>query len=145
VLDQHRSGTFAWINALLHGPAGRPTIPNGPPYSPNYVHVADVARAHVAALRVGPLNPPRRKRVLLVAGYILWPEVTAHLAEAMPEIRGRLPSPAGGSGPRPRTYAQFEMKNAKEILGIEGYRDWREAIEDAVKAMLRLESRMPGL
>jgi len=83
--------------------------------------------------------------VLLVAGYILWPEVTAHLAEAMPEIRGRLPSPAGGSGPRPRTYAQFEMKNAKEILGIEGYRDWREAIEDAVKAMLRLESRMPGL
>jgi nucleoside-diphosphate-sugar epimerase len=120
-------------------------IPNGPPYSPNYVHVADVARAHVAALRVGPLDPPRRKRVLLVAGYVLWPEVVMHLAEAMPEIRERLPSPAGGLGPRPKTYAQFEMRNAREILGIEHYRDWREAIEDAVKAMLRLESRMPDL
>ena len=99
----------------------------------------------MAALRVGPLNPPRRKRVLLVAGYVLWPEVTAYLAQAMPEIRGRLPSPAGHAGSRPRTYAQFEMRNGREILGIERYRGWREAIEDAVKAMLGLESRMPGL
>ena len=35
-------------------------IPNAPPFSPNYIHVADVARAHVPALRVCPLNPPQR-------------------------------------------------------------------------------------
>jgi nucleoside-diphosphate-sugar epimerase len=145
VLDQHRSGTFAWINALLHGPPGRPAIPNGPPYSPNYVHVADVAQAHVAALSVGPLNPPRRKRVLLVAGFVLWPEVIMHLAGAMPQIRGRLPSPAGYSGTRSETYARFEKRNAREILGIEHYKSWREAIEDAVNSMLRLESRIPGI
>jgi nucleoside-diphosphate-sugar epimerase len=107
--------------------------PNAPPFSPNYIHVADVARAHVMALHAGPLDPPRRKRVLLVAGYMLWREVIAHLAEAMPEIKERLPSALCGTGPRATAYAQFEMKNAREILGIEDYKSWREAIEDAVK------------
>jgi nucleoside-diphosphate-sugar epimerase len=143
-VDQHRSGTFAWVTKLLHGPPGRPMTPNGPPFSPNYVHIADVARAHVAALRVGPLDPPRRKRILLVAGYVLWHEVIVHLAEAMPEVRERLPSPTCGTGRRPAEYAQFEARNAREILGIDEYKSWQEAIEDAVKDMLRVESRMPG-
>ncbi|KAI0301394.1 hypothetical protein BC826DRAFT_989207 [Russula brevipes] len=129
-IDHHRSGTFAWISALLHGPPGRPATPNAPPFSPNYVHVADVARAHVAALR----------RVLLVAGLVLWPEVVAHLARALPEIRERLPSPA--CGPGPTMCARFEARNAREILGIEEYKSWREAIEDAVKDVLKVESRM---
>lgn len=122
-------------------------IPNAPPFSPNYVHVADLARAHVAALRVGPLDTPlRRKRVLLVAGYVLWPEVVAHLSEAMPEIRERLPSLAGGPGPHQvSSFARFETRNAREILGIEEYKGWKEAIEDAVKDMLKVESRMTDL
>ncbi|KAI9447133.1 NAD-P-binding protein [Lactarius psammicola] len=146
-IDQHRYGTFAWVSELLNGPPGRPMIPNAPPFSPNYVHVADVARAHVAALRVGPLDPPRRrKRVLLVAGYVLWPEVVAHLSEAMPGIRERLPSLAGGPGPRQvSSFARFETRNAREMLGIEEYKGWKEAIEDAVKDMLRVESRMMDL
>lgn len=142
-VDQHSTGTFAWVSELLHGPPGRPMIPNGPPFSPNYVHVTDVARAHVSALRVGPLDPPRRKRILLVAGYVLWSEIIGHLAEAMPEIKGRLPSPTCGTGRRPTEYAQFEARNAMEILGIQKYRSWQEAIEDAVKDMLRVESSMP--
>ena len=124
-------------------------IPNAPPFSPNYIHVSDVARAHVSALRVGPLNPPqRRKRVLLVAGYVLWPEVVAHLSEAMPEIRERLPSLAGGPGPRQvssSSFARFETRNARDILGIEEYKGWEEAIVDAVKGMLKVESRMTDL
>ncbi|KAH9995881.1 hypothetical protein BJV74DRAFT_298470 [Russula compacta] len=142
--NQHRSGTFAWISALLNGPPGRPMIPNAPPFSPNYVHVADVARAHVAALRVGPLNPPRRKRVLLVAGYVLWPEVIAHLFRVMPEIRARLPSPTCCPERQPMTYAQLEARNAREILGIEQYKSWREAIEGAVRDVLKVESRIQG-
>jgi len=119
-------------------------IPNAPPFSPNYVHVADVARAHVAALRVGPLD--RRKLVLLVAGYVLWPEVVAHLSEAMPGIRERLPSLAGGPAPRQvSSFARFETRNAREILGIEEYMGWKEAIGDAVKDMLKVESRMTDL
>ncbi len=114
--------------------------PNASPFSPNYVHVADVARAHVVALRTGPLDPPRRKRVVLVAGYMLWHEVIAHLAEAMPEIKERLPSALCGSGPQAMAYARFETKNAREILGIEEYKDWKEAIEDAVKDMLIVDS-----
>jgi nucleoside-diphosphate-sugar epimerase len=123
-------------------------IPNAPPFSPNYVHVADVARAHVSALRVGPLNPlQRRKRVLLVAGYVLWPEVVEHLTKAMPEIRERLPSLAGGPGPRQvsSSFARFETRNAREILGIEEYKGWNEAIVDAVKDMLKVESRTTDL
>jgi nucleoside-diphosphate-sugar epimerase len=116
--------------------------PNAPPFSPNYVHVADVARAHVAALRTGPLFPSRRKRVLLVAGYMLWHEVIAHLAEAMPEIRERLPSPMCGPGPPAMSYARFEAKNAREILGIEEFKNWREAIEDAVRDLLKADSKM---
>ena len=114
--------------------------PNAPPYSPNYIHVADVAHAHVVALRTGPLSPPRRKRVLLVAGYMLWREVIAHLAEAMPEIKERLPSALCGPGPQAMAYARFETKNAREILGIEDYRSWQEAIEDAVKDSLEMDS-----
>jgi len=115
-------------------------MPNAVPFSPNYVHVADVASAHVAALRVGPFNPPRRKRVLLVAGYVLWPEVIAHLNEAMPGVRERLPSPTCGPGPR-TAYARFEARNARDMLGIKEYKGWKEAIEDAVKDMLRKESK----
>ncbi|KAN0139337.1 hypothetical protein V8E53_002838 [Lactarius tabidus] len=148
-IDQYRSGTFAWVAELLHGPAGRSMLPNAPPFSPNYVHVADVARALVSALRIGQLKPPqRRKRVLLVAGYVLWPEVVAHLSEAMPEIRERLPSLAGGPGPRQvssSSFARFEIRNAREILGIEECKDWKEAIVDAVKDMLKAESRMMDL
>jgi nucleoside-diphosphate-sugar epimerase len=128
----------------LNGPPGRPLIPNAPPFSPNYVHITDVACAHVAALRVGPLPPPQRKRILLVAGYVLWSEVIVHLAKAMPEIRARLPSPTCGTGRRPMEYARFEVKNAREILGIEEYRNWQEGIEDAVKDMLRAESQTHG-
>lgn len=108
------------------------------------MHIADVARAHVAALRVGPLNPPQRKRIPLVAGYVLWPEVTVHLAKVIPEIRGRLPSPTCGTGRRPMEYARVEVKRAKEILGIGEYRSWQEAIEDAVKNMLSVESKNTG-
>jgi nucleoside-diphosphate-sugar epimerase len=116
--------------------------PSGPPFSPNYVHIADVARAHVVALRTGQLDPPRRKRVLLVAGYMLWHEVIAHLAEAMPEIKERLPSALCGPGPQAMPYARFETKNAREILGIEDHKDWREAIEDAVKDLLKVDSKI---
>ncbi|KAF8263095.1 hypothetical protein EI94DRAFT_1832490 [Lactarius quietus] len=146
-IDEHYSGTFAWVSELLHGPPGRSMIPNAPPFSPNYVHVADVAQAHVAALRVGKLDSPqRRKRVLLVAGYVLWPEVVAHLTEAMPELRERLPSLAGGPDPRQvSSFARFETRNAREILGIVKYKGWKEAIEDAVKDMLKVESRVTDL
>jgi hypothetical protein len=41
-------------------------------------------------------------------------------------------------------YARFEVKNAREILGIEEYRNWQEGIEDAVKDMLRAESQTHG-
>jgi len=146
-IDEHYSGTFAWVSELLHGPPGRSMIPNAPPFSPNYVHVADVAQAHVAALRVGKLDSPqRRKRVLLVAGYVLWPEVVAHLTSAMPELRERLPSLAGGPDPRQvSSFARFETRNAREILGIVKYKGWKEAIEDAVKDMLKVESRVTDL
>jgi hypothetical protein len=74
----------------------------------------------------------------------MWSEVIVHLAKTMPEIRERLPSPTCGTGPRPIKYAQFEVRNAKEILGFEGYRSWQEAIEEAVKDILRMESRIRG-
>jgi hypothetical protein len=61
----------------------------------------------------------------------------------IPEIRGRLPSPTCGAGLR-SVYAQFEAKNAKEILGIVEYRSWQKAIEDAVKNMLSVESKNAG-
>ena len=121
-------------------------IPNAPPFSPNYIHAADVARAHVPALRVCPLNPPQRcKRVLLAARYVLWPEVVAQLSEGMPEIRERLPSLARGPGPRQVSSARFETRNAREILGIEEYKGWEEAIVDAMKDMLKVESRTTDL
>jgi nucleoside-diphosphate-sugar epimerase len=143
-VDLHRSGTFAWVSELLNGPPSRTSIPNAAPFSPNYVHIADVARAHVTALRVGPLKTPQRKRILLVAGYMLWSEVIVHLAKVIPELRLRLPSPTGSTAVQPSEYARFEARNAREILGIEEYRSWQEAIEDAVKDMLRVELKTPG-
>jgi hypothetical protein len=58
----------------------------------------------------------------------------------MPEIKERLPSALCGPGPQATAYARFEMKNAREILGIEDYKSWREAIEDAVKNLLEMDS-----
>jgi hypothetical protein len=62
----------------------------------------------------------------------------------IPEIRGRLPSPTCGTGRRPIEYAQFEANNAREILGIVENRSWQEAIVDAVKDMLSVESKNTG-
>jgi hypothetical protein len=80
--------------------------------------------------------------VLLVAGYMRWHEVIAHLTEAMPEIKERLPSAMCGPGPQAMAYARLETKNAREILGIEDYKSWRDAIEDAVRDLLRVDSNM---
>ncbi|KAI0259979.1 hypothetical protein BC834DRAFT_902869 [Gloeopeniophorella convolvens] len=133
--DSHGRGTFAWLNMLLNGAPGRPIIQNGPPFSPNYVHVEDVARAHVAALRTSV----RRARVLLVAGYVLWPEVVTHLARTMPALRSRLPRPASAAPHHPPMYARFEGRNARDVLGIEELKGWEEAMGDAVASLLRAE------
>jgi hypothetical protein len=60
---------------------------------------------------------------------------------------GAAPESGGRAGPRQvsSSFARFETRNAREILGIEECKDWKEAIEDAVKDMLRVESSMTDL
>ncbi|KAN0139334.1 hypothetical protein V8E53_002835 [Lactarius tabidus] len=73
-------------SSVLHGSLSCTTARpiDAPPFSPNCIHVADVARTHVTALRVCPLNFQQRcKRVLHVAGYVLWPEEIAHFRDSV--------------------------------------------------------------
>ncbi|KAI0263975.1 hypothetical protein BC834DRAFT_1042584 [Gloeopeniophorella convolvens] len=135
-VDAAPGGTFNWVRALITGEKGRPLLANSPPFSPNYVHVWDVATLHVAALKAAPA-PGMQRRALAVAGTVLWPQVSEYLAKSHPQLKDRV-----GVVPEdyvaPATIAIFENRNAA-ALGLSSFKGWVEAFDDAADALLSLE------
>ncbi|KAI0301120.1 hypothetical protein B0F90DRAFT_1719335 [Multifurca ochricompacta] len=131
-------GTFGWVAALIYGEKGRTVPVNSAPFSPNYVHVSDVAALHVAALKAAPAAPGTHKRVLAVGGTVLWPEVSEYLGKSRPQLKDRL-------GVIPQGYkasidfAKFENKYASSLFGFRSFKGWEETFGDAVDALLAKE------
>jgi len=121
---------------------------------PVTVDVRDCARAHIAALRVGPMppTPPAaeskfefgsgastpRKRFLVCGPRFSTQDALAHLAEARPtSLRGRLVPPPPVQH---FTVASADTSLAAAMLGMHEYIDWKKTVEDTADNILELEA-----
>jgi nucleoside-diphosphate-sugar epimerase len=123
-------GSNRFVYALLNG-----RVP--PPLPPPYCDVRDVARAHVAALKISPKLPAQDKRILTSGGLMLWKEATQYLAETQPELKTRLPTME--SFPPDGKASTIDVTRAKDLLGIESWVPWRKTLDDTIGELLRAE------
>ncbi|KAK4332194.1 Epimerase domain-containing protein [Rhodotorula toruloides] len=128
------------IYALIHGEPGREVPWNRLPL---FAHVVDVALAHVRAVEVEE-EKVKGQRFLICGGAFTWEEATAHLASVRPSLAPRLPT----LPPSPAEYkdagkplARLDCTPAKEVLGLEGFRGWKETLEETVDALVEIEKR----
>ncbi|BGP04584.1 hypothetical protein JCM10049v2_000386 [Rhodotorula toruloides] len=128
------------IYALIHGEPGREVPWNRLPL---FAHVVDVALAHVRAVEV-EAEKVKGQRFLICGGSFTWEEATAHLASVRPSLAPRLPTlPASPSQYKDagKPLARLDCTPAKEVLGFEGFRGWKETLEETVDALVEIEKR----
>jgi nucleoside-diphosphate-sugar epimerase len=135
------SGTNALIYGLIDGAPGRP-VPGyepaigGPPVS---VDVRDVARAHVLALKLPPSDAP--KRFILSSNTFTWKDAIEFLAQARPELKGRLPA-ITGKEPAVPPFATLDNRATGAILGLKNYVKWQDTVLDTIDDLLRVEKEL---
>lgn len=126
-------GTNRMIYGLISGEAGRPLTSQVAPF---FCDVRDVARAHVAALKV-----PRKqqdKRYLVSGGAFSWKDAVVHIAQTLPDLVTRLPSVY--SAPAfPGTLSSIDVTPAKEDLGLGEYIPWERTVIETVVSLLKVE------
>ncbi|KAF8066905.1 hypothetical protein FPV67DRAFT_1214771 [Lyophyllum atratum] len=130
-------GSNRLIYSLISGKPGRRLPPQLPPL---FCDVRDVARAHVSALRVSGTPPSGRvlKRYLISGGAFTWKQAVEHLAQARPELRGRLPG-TERAWKLPGRISVIDAGPAREDLGMGGYIGWERCVEDTVGSLLEVE------
>jgi nucleoside-diphosphate-sugar epimerase len=101
--------------------------------------VRDVARAHVLALKAPPSDEP--KRFILSSSTFTWKEAIEVIAEARPELKGRLPVITGNEPPVP-PFATFDTSATESILGFKNYVKWEDTVLDTVDDLLRVEKEL---
>ena len=122
------------VYALIKGPKGRP-IPKHVVF-PNYIHVADAAKAHVLALAAPPSTMP--KRIIVNGGSVTWKQATQYLAETRPDLKDRLPVITGDEKD-PEVWAKFDTSSAERIIGLKDYINWKETISSTIDDILKRE------
>jgi len=130
------TGSNRHIYGLIAGAPDRPVSEydpavRGPPLN---VDVRDVARAHVLALKVPPSDEP--KRFVLSLSTFTWMDAIEFIAQARPELKGRLPVITGNERPV-APFAALDMSAAENILELKNYVKW----QDTVGLKWRLGSR----
>ena len=137
------AGTNRFIYALLAGAPGRPLsgydpAVRGPPLS---VDVRDVARAHVLALGVPPSADAAPKRFIVSLSTFTWKEAVELIAQARPELKGRLPV-VSGTEPALAPFATFDMSATETVLGLKDYVKWQDTVLDTVDDLVRVEKEL---
>ena len=135
------TGSNWFIYALIDGAPDRPVsgydpAVRGPPLS---VDVRDVARAHVLALKVPPSE--QVKRFVISSSTFTWVEAVEFLAQARPELKGRLPIITGNEPPM-KLFATLDTSMTESVLGLKDYIKWQDTILDTVDDLLRVEKEM---
>ncbi|KAA1470846.1 NAD-P-binding protein [Dentipellis sp. KUC8613] len=142
VLDAPADGTNTIIYQLISGPAGRPApVARGGPAS---THILDAARLHVLALKAAPSSPEKPKRIVAVGPDSRFTQLQAvkWLYETRPELRPRLPDVNSEEMQDLDEWCRWDVSGAKEILGFEKFRDWKETVGDAIDGFLQKEKEL---
>ncbi len=108
----------------------------GPPLN---IDVRDVARAHALALKVPPSDEP--KRFILSSSTFKWKEAIELVAQARPELKGRLPV-ITGKEPPVQPFARLDTSATENILGLKNYVKWQDTVLDTIDDLLRVEKEL---
>ncbi len=141
VYDTPASGTNRYVHGLISGPSDRavsgydPAV-RGPPLN---IDVRDVARAHALALKVPPSDEP--KRFILSSSTFKWKEAIELVAQARPELKGRLPV-ITGKEPPVQPFARLDTSATENILGLKNYVKWQDTVLDTIDDLLRVEKEL---
>lgn len=110
---------------------------NGPlkPH-PSSVDVRDVARALVLSLNAPPTSQVGHKRILISGEWFAPADAVAYVAEARPELKGRLNEAWKKEVTVPKS--NIDNSRLKEVLGLE-LTDWRKTVLDSVDNLIAIE------
>jgi nucleoside-diphosphate-sugar epimerase len=142
VYNAPATGTNRYIYGLISGASGRPVGGYDPAIRapPLNVDVRDVARAHVLALKVPP-SADEPKRFVVSSSRFTWKEATEFLAQARPELKGRLAVITGKEPPVPPS-AILDTSATENILGLRNYVKWQDTVLDTIDDLLRVEKEL---
>ena len=142
VYNSPATGTNRFVYELINGAPGRPVSEHDPAVRapPLNVDVRDVARAHVLALKVPP-RADELKRFIVSSSTFTWKEAVELIAQARPELKGRLPVITGKELPLP-AYAIFDTSATENILGLRNYVKWQDTVLDTIDDLLRVEKEL---
>jgi nucleoside-diphosphate-sugar epimerase len=142
VYNAPAAGTNQHIYGLIAGAPGRPVSGYDPALRgpPMIVDVRDVARAHVLALKAPP-SPDEPKRFIVSSSRFTWKEAIEFIAQARPELKGRLPV-ITGKEPAVPPFAIFDTSATEKILGLKNYVKWQDTVLDTIDDMLRVEKEL---
>ncbi|KAF5310965.1 hypothetical protein D9619_007942 [Psilocybe cf. subviscida] len=125
------SNIFNWM--LLNGsfpPAGM-----APPW---VIDARDIAKAHVAAIKLAPYSPANTKRFLVNGSNFEWSEAAEAVRKAVPEITTLPEASAYGGIPGPA--AILDSSRAKKDLGLDDFIPPAQTFVDTLKDLARLRS-----
>jgi nucleoside-diphosphate-sugar epimerase len=147
VYNSVTTGTNRYVYALISGAPDRPVggydpAVRGPPMN---VDVRDVARAHVLALKNSQSSSSSSsdtpKRYIISSSTFTWKEAIELLAEARPELKGRLPVITGKEAAVGR-FATLDTSATAAELGLKNYFSWQDTVLDTVDDLLRVEKEL---
>ncbi len=131
-------GVNRMVYSLISGESGRPLPIQLPPF---YCDVRDVARAHVKALTLDPLETPEKKRFIVSGGHFTWKEAVEYLEKNRPDLKSRLPPVTGSSSGLPGKLSSIDLTRARDVLKIEEYIPWESTIDDTISSLLTAEKK----
>jgi nucleoside-diphosphate-sugar epimerase len=134
-------GTNGFVYGLIAGAPDGP-VPGYDPaigVPPRHVDVRDVARAHVLALKVPPSDA--LKRFIVSSSTFTWKDAVELIAQARPELKGRLPI-ITGKEPAVPPFATLDTSATADILGLKNYTKWQDTVLDTIDDLLRVEKEL---
>lgn len=104
-----------------------------------WIDVRDVARAVVLSLCAPPSSAPGigRKRIIVSGEWFSFADAVDYLAVVRPELKSRLSTKVKEYPPEGRTLA--DLTRAKEVLGLDNLKSWKETVLDSVDNLVKLE------
>jgi len=142
VYNAPATGSNKNVYEFIAGALGRPVGGYDPAarIPPLNVDVRDVARAHVLALKVPP-SADEPKRFIVSSSRFTWKEAIPLIAQARPELEGRLPV-ITGKEPAVPPFAILDTSATEKILGLKNYVKWEDTVLDTIDDLLRAEKEL---
>ncbi|THU99565.1 NAD(P)-binding protein [Dendrothele bispora CBS 962.96] len=113
--------------------------------SPGFIDVRDVARAHVLALS-SQYRYPQQRMLLKAPEPSSWKKAIEFLEARFPEIRGRLANKdeaPGDEWAKEDKALEWSVKT-KDSTWPEGWKSWKECVEDTIESLLDMENFWKG-